>query len=154
MEDDWEILGPVLPQDIEPRLVGKVMQVQLSKLDRYYLPKTYAFRTSWRSILGLKFIKRVHVDRPIFTTSPSFLVSDFAKTCAGMMDPGRDPEKQLYSGESPLTAFTSGYLNHPLMRPGRKAIVRDLGRPWLAERGITKDIIGGVAVWLPSTPKR
>lgn len=147
LEDDWEVLHPVTPEIIEPRLTGKVVQIQLSKLDRHYLPKTYSYRTSWRSFLGVKFTKRVHLDRPLFGTSPSFIVSDFARRCAELMDPDRDPEKQLYTGETELAAFTRAYLNHPLVGPGRQAVVRDLGRPWLARQGIEKQIVNGVSVW-------
>lgn len=147
MEDDWEVLSPITPELIEPRLTGKVVQVQLSKLDRPYLPKTYAFRTTWRTFLGLKYGKRVHLDRPLFGTSPSFIVSCFARQCAEQMNPDLDPEKQLYSGDTPLSDFTRAHLNHPLSGPARRAIVRDLGRPWLARRGIEKRIVNGTSVW-------
>lgn len=148
LEDDWEVLFPITPQMVEPRLVGNVVQVQLSKLDRHYLPKTFAYRTTWRSIFGLKFGKRVHLDRPLFGTSPSFISSTFARRCAELMNPQLDPEKQLYNGDTELSKFTRGYLNHPLSAPGRRAIVRDLGRPWLAQQGIEKQIRNGASIWL------
>lgn len=147
MEDDWEVMAPVRPADIEPRLAGSVVQVQLSKLDRHYLPRRYAYKTSWRSLFGLNIVKRVHLDRPIFATSPSFIETGFARSCAELMDPALDPEKQLFTGDTPLTAYTRGFLNHPLQGPGRRALVRDLGRPWLAERGIRKQIVEGRSVW-------
>lgn len=152
MEDDWEVLHPVTPAEIEPRLTGQVVQVQLASRDRLYLPKTYSFRTSWRSIFGIKFLKRVHLDRPHFATSPSFIRSDFAHACAERLDPSRDPEKQLYADGTPLGEWTRPYRNHPLQAPGRKAVVHDLGRAWLAERGTRKRVVDGVSVWEPITP--
>lgn len=147
MEDDWEVLMPVRPADVEPRLRGKVVQVQLSQLDRHYLPRTYAYKTTWRGIFGLNLVKRVHVDRPLFATSPSFIETGFAKACAELLDPRLDPEKQLYTGQTPLTAFTRDFLNHPLLGPGRRPVVRDIGRSWLAQRGISKQIVNGVSIW-------
>lgn len=150
MEDDWEVLHPVRPSDIEPRLTGRVVQVQLASRDRLHLPKTYAYKTTWRSIFGVKFLKKVDLGRPEFATSPSFLKTDFARACARLMDPDKDPEKQLYADGTPLGDFTRAYRNHPLQAPGRKAVVRDLGRAWLAERGTRKRIVDGVSVWEPS----
>ncbi|MBI1172823.1 hypothetical protein GC209_15630 [bacterium] len=149
MEDDWEVLVPVTPDQIEPRLRGPVVQVQLASLDRLYLPRTYSYKTTWRNILGLKFLKRVHQDRPLFATSPSFIKTSFARTCAGMMDPAKDPEKQLFAEGTALGDYTRAFRNHPLQAPGRKAVVRDLGRAWLAEHGTRKRLVDGVSFWEP-----
>ena len=124
-----------------------MVQVQLASGDRLYLPKTYAYKTSWRSIFGLKFLKRVHLDRPLFATSPSFIKTDFAQECAKMMDPAKDPEKQLYAEGTPLGDYTRSFRNHPLQAPGQKALVHDLGRAWLAERNTRKRIVDGVSIW-------
>ena len=147
MEDDWDVLHHVTPDQIEERLKGRVTQVQLAARDRTYLPLTYAYRATWRTVLGLKVMKRVHLDRPIFSTSPSFIRTDFASQCAAMMDPAKDPEKQLFAEDTALSTFTKDYLNHPLQGPNRSAIVRDLGRAWLAARGMQKRIVEGVSVW-------
>ncbi len=147
MEDDWEALEPVFPQEIEDRLSGQVVQVQLSARDRPHLPHRYSYRMSWVTFLGLKVAKKTHFDRPLFSTSPSFIEREFARRCADMMDPELDPEKQLYAEGQELGAFTRGYLNHPLLADGRRAVVRDLGRPWLARQGITKRITDGRSVW-------
>lgn len=149
MEDDWTVLHPVTAAQIDARITGPVVQVQLASRDRLYLPHVYDFKTSWRNTLGIKFLKRVHLDRPLFATSPSFIRSDFARTCAQMMDPTKDPEKQLFAEDTALGDYTRAYRNHPLMAPGRKAIVHDLGRAWLAARGTQKRIVDGVAVWQP-----
>ncbi len=147
MEDDWEILHPIAPDDVLPRFVGAVTQVQLASRDRLYLPKTYSFKASWRKTFGLKLFKKVHLDEPLFATSPSFLVSNFARVCAEMMDPGKDPEKQLFAPGTPLREFTRDYRNHPLQAPGRQAVVRDLGRDWLSDRRIRKRIQNGISIW-------
>jgi hypothetical protein len=147
MEDDWEVLHSVTPKHIEPRLQGQVVQVQLASRDRLYLPKKYAFYTTWRSILGIKFLKKVDVKRPEFATSPSFINSNFARRCAQLMDPRKDPEKQLFSVGSDLGQFTASFRNHPLQETGRRAIVRDLGRDWLQTHGLKKRTINGVSIW-------
>ncbi|MDN5928929.1 MAG: hypothetical protein L0I29_17830 [Hyphomicrobiales bacterium] len=147
MEDDWEALLPVFPVDIEGRLSGNVAQVQMSARNRPYLPHRYSYKTSWINVFGLKIGKRTHFDRPLFSTSPSFIGRDFARRCGEMMDPDKDPEKQLYTDGTELAEFTRGYRNHPLVGHGRRAVVRDLGRPWLAQRGVQKRIVEGTSVW-------
>ncbi len=64
-----------------------------------------------------------------------------------MMDPNKDPEKQLYEDGTELGEFTKAYKNWPLNGPKKSAIVLDLGRPWLAEKGMRKKIINGVSIW-------
>lgn len=147
MEDDWEVLHPVSPEQINARLQGQVVQVQLAARDRLYLPRTYAFHASWRDTFGIKFLKKVDTTRPTFSTSPSFIKTEFAKSCAALMDPDKDPEKQLFAVGTDLGDFTAAFRNHPLQAPGRKAMVRDLGRQWLGERGIRKRIVDGVSLW-------
>jgi len=147
MEDDWEVLHPVTPVQIEPRLHGKVVQVQMASRDRLYLPRTYAFETTWRKTFGLKILKKVDPTRPLFATSPSFIKTDFARMCAGLMDPDKDPEKQLYAPDTDLGAYTADFRNHPLQAKGRRAVVRDLGRPWLSARGMQKRIVDGMSIW-------
>jgi hypothetical protein len=147
MEDDWEALTPISPDEIESRLSEKVAQVQLSARDNPKLPHRYSYKMSWITFLGLKIGKKTHFDRPIFSTSPSFIDQNFAHHCAALMDPNLDPEKQLSSGDRELAMFTRGYLNHPLVAKGGLAVVRDLGRPWLAERGIEKRIVDGRSFW-------
>jgi len=147
MEDDWDILYPISPEDIVPRFKNNVVQVQLASRDKLYLPKTYSFKASWRKTFGLKVLKKIHTDRPLFGTSPSFIRTDFANACADRMDPGKDPEKQLYAPGTELGDFTRDFLNHPLQAPDRKAIVRDLGRDWLIKKGVKKRIVEGVSIW-------
>jgi hypothetical protein len=147
MEDDWDVLHPVSADQVDRRLSDKVAQVQLSSRDSLYLPKTYAYKTTWRSLFGLKLLKRVHQDRPLFGTSPSFIQTKFARSCAQMMDPNKDPEKQLFAEGTNLGEFTRSYRNHPLEGPGKTAIIRDLGREWLAARGVEKKLENGVSSW-------
>lgn len=147
MEDDWELLMPLSPEVIFERLKGPVVQVQLASRDRLYLPYTYAFETTWRKTFGLKLFKRANRDRPEFATSPSFVTRAFAAACARQMDPDKDPEKQLYAPDTPLGTYTKSFRNHPLQGPRRKAVVRDLGRPWLGAQGVRKSIVEGVSTW-------
>lgn len=147
MEDDWDFLHPISPEDITHRLRNNVVQVQLASRDKLYLPKKYSFRTSWRKTFGFKIFKKVDTSRPLFGTSPSFIKTNFAKACADRMDPEKDPEKQLYESGTDLGEFTKNFLNHPLQAPGQKAIVRDLGRDWLNKRGLKKRIVEGVSTW-------
>jgi hypothetical protein len=147
MEDDWEVLYPVTEDQIEPRLVGQVAQVQLASRKRLYLPNKYAFKVVQRRVLGLTWYKSVDQTRPLFGTSPSFIKTQFARGCAEMMDASKDPEKQLYNESSALSDYTRSFRNHPLQGPGRMPIVRDLGRPWLLARGIEKKLEHGVSSW-------
>lgn len=147
MEDDWEVLMSVVPADIEERFSENVVQVQMAARGRLYLPHRYSYKTTWRSLFGLKIGKRTHFDRPLFSTSPSFVERDFAKRCAEMMDPGKDPEKQLYEDGTELAEFTRNYRNHPLVGHGGGAVVRDIGRQWLARHGFQKRIIDGKSIW-------
>jgi hypothetical protein len=84
---------------------------------------------------------------PRFTTSPSFLRGDFAKSCSNLMDPNKDPEKQFYSGVNPaLQAYVRNQRNYIFSRDNYP-VIADIGRDWRRERKIIKSIRDSNSVW-------
>ena len=154
LEDDWTMTEDLGPDRIGPEFHSNVVQVQMTPLARWKSPHSYSYATRWRSLLGLKLGKVYDLSRPLFTTSPSFLRRDFAAGCAALMDPGLDPEKQLYSGTTPLADFTRAYRCRILSARTGGPLVVDLGRDWLRARGVEKEIVGGVSRWRPTAAPR
>lgn len=87
-------------------------------------------------------------DEPVFTTSPSFLESEFARNCAALMDADLDPEKQLYDGRNyRLSAYVAGYRNR-VVGSGPPFLIRDNGRTFRKSLGVEKRIVDGRSVWI------
>ena len=147
MEDDWILLGEITPEDILPEFIDNVAQVSLFGKVKWKSRYDYSYRATWKKFLGMNLFKEYHFDRPLFTTAPGFVKREFARNCACLMNPDKDPEKQLYSEHTELGIFTTGFRNR-VMRKGKNGpLIADLGRDWLANLGIKKHIVDGVCVW-------
>ena len=147
LEDDWTMTEELRPDRIKPELHDDVVQVQLSALTKRKSPHRYNYPARWRKIMGLKLGKIYDLNRPLFATSPSFVSAEFAAQCAALMDPDKDPEKQLYSGMTALSEFTRSYRSLTLQARDGGPLVVDHGRDWLAQRNVQKEIDNGVSRW-------
>jgi hypothetical protein len=149
MEDDWNMVEDLRPDRIASEFQGEVVQVQLSALARKKSPHRYNFPARWRKIMGIKVGKIYDLNRPLFTTSPSFVNTAFAARCAALMDPQKDPEKQLYSGTSELADFTRSFRSLTLQARDGGPLVVDLGRDWMADHNMVKEINDVYSQWKP-----
>lgn len=146
LEDDWILLETVTPDDIFPGFTSKVAQVSFAaKEKRRNRSEEFHFKTRRKKILGIT-IKKWRP--PSFTTSPSFLKGDFARTCAGFMDVNLDPEKQLSDGRIPrLSDYTENYLNRLYFGKEQDNVVQDIGREYRSNEGLQKKVVNGTSIW-------
>ena len=149
LEDDWLADAEILSNMVMPAFVGNVAQVSIGTLNKHWRHR-YPFhcRTEHRRFLGIRFGSRLLKDEPIFTTSPSFITREFAQTCARLMDPQLDPEKQLYNNANiPLREYTRTLRNMILGR-GPNYLIRDIGRDYRGKHNLKKVFINGQSHWL------
>ena len=145
LEDDWLAISKIEPIQISKYLKGKTKQIALhhGAFHSYFRNR---FHWSKHNTFGYEVIP--NFSRPIFSTSPSFLNSNFALSCAELMDPGMDPEKQLSNGSvARLSEFTSKYRCRLLKKNSGMDYVQDIGRDWRELRGINKTFEDGASIW-------
>lgn len=149
LEDDWVANAKISGDMILPHFVDNTAQVSIGNSDKNW-DKRHPFhcKNERRRILGLNFGKRLLKDEPIFTTSPSFLKRDFAHTCSSLMDPGLDPEKQLYNNTNvPLRNFTKTFRNL-ILDHGPAHLIRDIGRDYRSKTKLRKIFVNGQSEWV------
>lgn len=154
LEDDWLLHREIKPEWLatmfRPRRVAQVV------FDNAYLlwgeksRGEYRYRRIPRSLFGYP-IRRLKRRIPAFTTSPSFLEGDFARTAATLMKAEYDPEKQFFSGVNPeLQSFAFRYRCR-VFSPADGYPVSDIGREWRESRRIEKITVGAVSTWSSET---
>ncbi len=147
LEDDWILSRPVGFAEFRRSVKSRVTQVSLMTREKNWGYRSgFHYEPARLKILGLDFGKGLNRKRPIFGTSPGFVRSDFGRQCAGLMDEGLDPEKQLNSLNPALNAFTAGFRNH-FIGARREYVAVDIGRQHRDEQGIVKSIVDGTSVW-------
>jgi len=148
IEDDWELVCDIFPDDIFPLFEGAVRQVSfLTKEKKWNFDYPFHVKAAPRKILRWRVGWRLLEDHPVFTTSPSFIERSFANRCGSMMKSRFDPEKQLYRGlNMDLQEYAKKYKNRLLWNNGGY-MIRDLGREYREAHGVVKEIIDGQSVW-------
>ena len=92
--------------------------------------------------------RKYNYDRPIFTTSPSFLERSFAHECASKMRLDLDPEKQLYGDRNPeLGQYTKTFRSR-LLGVGGDFWISDIGREHRQASNLKKTLIDGQSHWI------
>ena len=147
LEDDWELLQNVEPNDVYDKLQPGYSAVTLcGNHHKWYKRRPYV----WVGAKQDRFPYIGHQKLPFLGTAPKFIDADFANTISHMLDPELDPEKQMLPSINPafMELFRenkcsildkSGYRPHGVMR--------DLGRDWRSQRGIKKLVINGKSEW-------
>ncbi len=147
LEDDWILNREVREEEFRKARKRKVTQVSLMTREKNWGDRTFFhYEPARKVILGKDFGKGLNKKRPIFTTSPSFVQSDFAKRCAALMDDGLDPEKQLNYLNPDLNAYTARFRNH-FIGTRREFVAEDIGRTHRDTQGIVKTVVDGNSVW-------
>ena len=153
LEDDWFAEQPITPDMVFPHFVGSTKQVSILTFEKSWKSGfPFHCRSVRRRFLGVPIGWRLFPEKPVFTTSPSFVEREFAHNCARLMDTALDPEKQLYSGSNvALSSYTAGFRNR-LIRGSRGFLITDIGRQHNAAINVEKRIIGGRTIWLSKPP--
>ncbi len=146
LEDDWVLNEPIYPSQITGMLTGKTKQLSLMCKEKNWNGKNlYHGYKEKLKFLGLK-IWQWH--KPEFTTSPSFLESNFARKSASLMIEELDPEKQFQGHLNlPLEEYSSRYRNRFHIGANQPNIVTDIGRSWREKQGLVKQVENGVSIW-------
>jgi len=150
LEDDWLLNEPLGPDDILPLMTGDTRSVAPVAVELGWNGRDdFNVRRRKRRILG---IPAGRLEFNVFGTSPRFLDGDFARRCAGLMDPSLDPEKQMRPPGNPaLIAFQQGFRCRLLPGRTRTDLITDIGRAWREARGIEKIVADGVSTWTTTT---
>lgn len=141
------MLEKVTPDDIFSGFTHKVTQVSFAAIEKKKArSEEFHFKLRRKKFLGITIKK----SRPsCFTTSPSFLKGDFARTCAKHMDVNLDPEKQLSDGRNlGLSDYTKAYLNRLYFGKEQDNVVLDIGREYRLQVGLEKKVTKGTSVWI------
>lgn len=146
LEDDWIAHEAIKPEHIYPLFEGRTRQVTF--LNEHKRRKGSTLFDCKRSRRLLSPFKTYDLRKPLFTTSPSFIDSSFARICAELMNPALDPEKQFYNGfNEELEHFSSIYRNRFLIGQKSPNIISDTGRDWREDQELEKSTINGVSIW-------
>ncbi|WP_227286975.1 MULTISPECIES: glycosyltransferase family 2 protein [Paracoccaceae] len=151
MEDDWICLEHMDPQDIEPFLRKGYDAVAPLTIEHHW-KRRYPYLTdkeAWFSLFGKTIYRRVSA----LGTSPKFILPAFANAVAELLIPSLDPEKQQARDINPaLAELVQSRKCAVLTRGKRTPMIRDIGRAWAAEVGISKVVTGGETVWNKENP--
>jgi len=145
LEDDWIAERDIFKFKPEKLLKGRVTQVALVRPPREQILFT---RKKFRPKINYKRIFIPDLGFPCFTTSPSFLVSSFARTVADSIDNRLHPEKQMYNGLNiALEEFLRNFSIVSLHPWYASQSILDIGREWQKNNGIMMNVIEGKLVY-------
>ena len=146
LEDDWIAREPLSVDFVQNAFdQGYGAVTPLAKEHSWDSRNPEALTVEIRRFFGLRVGKRA-TTRHSFGTSPKFILGALARRLAAKMDPDRDPEKKMYSGE--LDEVVQSFRSVFMTMAGKKPIIEDIGRDWRKKRGIKKQLVEGKSVWL------
>lgn len=146
LEDDWIAHEDIKPEHVFPLFEGRTRQVTF--LNEHKRRKGNALFDCKRTRSLFSPFKTYDIRKPLFTTSPGFIHSSFARICAELMDPALDPEKQFYNGfNAELENFANFYRNRFLIGQIQPDVISDTGRDWREVRKLEKSTVAGVSTW-------
>lgn len=145
LKDDWIAEKDIFKFKLEKFLKGRVTQVALVRPPREQILFT---RKKFRPKINFKRVFIPDIGFPCFTTSPSFLVSSFASSVAGLIDNQLHPEKQMYNGLNiKLEEYLRNFSIVSLHSWYASNSIFDIGREWQKNNGITMKVIEGKTVY-------
>ena len=151
LEDDWVVLQSLGEEILLPFSDTRVQQVSFHTADQNWNIKKrghiHERKVNLRPF-GIKtpFYRSI----PKFTTSPSILRGDFARSAAALMMPNHDPEKQFYSSANmDLEKMAYPFRNY-IFSPEGIPVIKDIGREWREVQGIRKVIANSTSIWCSS----
>jgi hypothetical protein len=125
----------------------KVTQITFMTQEKNWKYRSkFHFKPNRKVVFGVDIGKGLNKKRPVFTTSPSIISSNFAKRCASMFDLNLDPEKQLNKLNKPLNDYTSQYRNR-FIGSRNENVAIDIGREHRDQIGLQKKVVDGQSFW-------
>ncbi|WP_245586722.1 glycosyltransferase family 2 protein [Pleomorphomonas oryzae] len=148
LEDDWVALRTLDDEIFLPFNDARVQQTSFHTADQNWDIKQRGHihhRRIYFKPFGIKL--PLYRTLPKFTTSPSILRGDFARSAAALMIPEHDPEKQFYSSVNmDLERMAHPFRNY-IFSPEGIPVIKDIGREWREAQGIRKVVTNGTSVW-------
>lgn len=74
-----------------------------------------------------------------FCGHPSLIKGDYVKTCAELIKPGKNPEKQFHGDNDKLVAEVMKWRYGVFSKPNHPNYIQDLGREWMSKSGWKKE---------------
>lgn len=152
LEDDWIAIRNFGEETLRPFEDKRIMQVSFHTADQNWDTKKRGNIHEKRDYFRVFGIKTPFYNSfPKFTTSPSILDGNFARSSASLMIPERDPEKQFYSSVNPaLERFVRPFRNY-IFSPEGIPVIKDIGREWRESQGIRKVVTNATSTWCMSS---
>lgn len=153
LEDDWVSLQDLGDEVFQPFDDARVQQVSFHTADQNWDVREkghiHAKREYFRPF-GVKL--PLYRTVPKFTTSPSILKGNFARSAAALMNPAHDPEKQFYSAVNVELEKLARPFKNFIFSPEGIPVIKDIGREWREAQGIRKVIMNATSTWSASMP--
>ena len=145
LEDDWIAERNIFELRPEKHLKRNTTQVQLLRPPREQILFT---KKRYRPRFNYKRIYIPDLSFPNFATSPSFLVSSFARDVADLIDIQLHPEKQMHNGLNiELEQYLRDFSTVSLHSWHTSQSIIDIGREWQSNNGIMMNVIEGKLVY-------
>jgi hypothetical protein len=145
LEDDWVALEPFDVEEVTQAFAeGYGAVTPLSAHHPWDGKDVDAIRAERRKIMGLN-MGWTRTGEHQFGTSPRFIAGPLARAMAEVMDPEKDPEKQMR--DSPMHDIVQSFRSRYMMTKGQTPLIEDIGRDWRDARQITKHVTAGKSTW-------
>ena len=151
MEDDWLCLDDVEPDRIFPHFadpqMGMVYLAHKQRTPDQTNPRKRLKKTKiWRITVRREFVND-------WGTSPRFMSGEAARRYASVLDPEKDPEKQVYrQTNKALCQLQEQYKTFGVWGEGGAPLLQDIGREYREDHGFKKvDMPDGKVHWEYST---
>ena len=141
LEDDWDLARPVDPFHVlsifkgERRLASLRLPAVSSQESSIDIGDGIVF--PWN---GLFFECPEEMNpRRAISLNPTFFDPAFLFSCAGLLDPDLNPEKQFWTGNPRLSEYVAKWRHGIYGGLGMPALVHDTGRTWRSAHGFRKE---------------
>ncbi len=141
LEDDWVALKPIRFDRINRLANSRIKQWNLVKPR---VEQSLFTSLRFRPVRVLPFFIP-NLKRPLFSTSPSIINTQFAHCVSQLLDPALNPEKQMFNGMNvPLENYLGHFRCMALHKWWEEESIVDIGRAWQSSKGIQVEIVNGV----------
>lgn len=148
LEDDWVLLESIDPIQTLALLNEETRALKFLSREHHWNPKQngcFDVGSIRRKFLSIT-VSRESYNR--HGTSPGLFDGEFVRTWAKLMDIHMDPEKQVRPGmNQPLFEYARQFRCRFLPGQNNAELIRDIGRAWRDQQGISKRLKNGQTVW-------
>jgi hypothetical protein len=152
MEDDWLCLADIEPNMVTPAFDETTGMVALAQ-KKQSSSLSLGFRKLKRKFLGVTVFSR-RISK--FGTSPCFIRPGLCREYGLLMDPAKDPEKQVYRNANvELCALQRKYDYKTLAGAHGEPLIRDIGRDYRHDLDLHKiNLETGESIWVRGKDKK